>query len=40
MKKRLIAFQIDDDLRESLIKEGKKMGLTLSAYIRYLLINR
>ena len=40
MDKVLVAFQIDKALQDELKKEGKKIGLTFSAYIRYLLINR
>lgn len=40
MNKVLIAFQIDKQLQEQLKNEGKKIGLSLSAYIRYLLMNR
>lgn len=36
----LIAFQIDKSLRDTLKAEGDKMGLSFSAYVRYLLINR
>lgn len=40
MSKVLVAFQIDKALQEELKREGKKMGLSFSAYVRYLLINR
>ena len=40
MEKVLIAFQIDKKLQEALRQEGKEKGLCLSAYIRYLLMNR
>ena len=36
----LVAFQIDKSLQDELKREGKRIGLSLSAYIRYLLINR
>lgn len=40
MGKVLIAFQVDKKLQEELKNEGKRMGLSFSAYVRYLLINR
>jgi antitoxin component of RelBE/YafQ-DinJ toxin-antitoxin module len=40
MKKKMIAFQIPEDMYEQLKKEGRQMGLTFSAYVRYLLMNR
>lgn len=41
MKNRvLIAFQVEKSLQDELKIEGKKMGLSFSAYVRYLLINR
>lgn len=40
MEKVLIALQIDKALKDALTKEGKKIGLSFSAYVRYLLINR
>lgn len=40
MNKVLIAFQIDKSMQESLKKEAKRMGLSFSAYVRYLLMNR
>lgn len=40
MDKVLIAFQIDKALQTELKKEAKKMGLSLSAFIRFLLTNR
>lgn len=40
MKKVLVAFQIDKQLQDKLKEEGKRIGLSFSAYVRYLLINR
>ena len=39
-EKVIIAFQIDKSLQKELKKEAKLMGLTFSAYVRYLLMNR
>ena len=41
MKNRvLIAFQVEKSFQEILKREAKQMGLSFSAYVRYLLINR
>lgn len=40
MERVLVALQIPEDLKNELTTEGKKIGLSFSAYVRYLLINR
>lgn len=40
MKKETIIFQMDNDLKKQLQKEAKEKGLSLSSYIRMILIKR
>ena len=40
MKKETVIFTMNKDLKDQLMKEAKEKGLSMSSYIRMILINR
>ena len=40
MKQDTIIFKMDRVLKEQLMREAKARGMSMSSYIRYILINR